>query len=349
MEYFAGLDVSLEETTVCIVDETGTIVREARVASEPEALVMFFKSLDLRMERIGLEACSLAAWLYEGLVQAELPTICIETRRAKAAMGGMPNKTDRNDARGIAQIMRTGWYRAVHVKHPTCRSWRALLTARRMLLNKRRDLENGVRALLREAGLKVGAPSRKDFPARVRELAADDPVLRDLVEPLLSVVAMMTDEAERLSRRVVEEVRQEPICRRLMTVPGVGAITALAFRATIDQPGRFRHSRDVGAHLGLTPSRYQSGETDVQGHISRCGDEMARTALYEAAHSLLIRCTKWSTLRAWGMQVAKRRGMARARVAVARKLAVILHRMWCDGSEFRWGKQPTATAAAKAA
>jgi len=141
---------------------------------------------------------------------------------------------------------------------------------------------------------------------------------------------------------VLDEVRVEPTCRRLMTVPGVGPLTALAFRATIDQPGRFRKSRDVGAHLGLTPRRYQSGETDVQGRISRCGDELARTALYEAAHSLLIRSTKWSALRAWGMSIAKRRGMARARVAVARKLAVILHRMWADGSEFRWGKQAAA-------
>ena len=169
-------------------------------------------------------------------------------------------------------------------------------------VNKRRDVENGVRALLCEAGLKVGTPSRKDFPARVRELAAGD-------------------------------------CRAHRTGRGVGPLTALAFRATVDRPNRFRRSRDVGAHLGLTPRRYQSGETDVQGRISRCGDELARTALYEAAHSLLIRSTKWSALRAWGMQVAKRRGMARARVAVARKLAVILHRMWVDKSEFRWGKQ----------
>jgi len=159
---------------------------------------------------------------------------------------------------------------------------------------------------------------------------------------LLAVVEVMTREVERLTKRVLDEVRVEPACRRLMTVPGVGPLTALAFRATIDQPSRFRRSRDVGAHLGLTPRRYQSGETDVQGHISRCGDELARTALYEAAHSLLIRSTKWSALRAWGMNVAKRRGMARARVAVARKLAVILHRMWADGSEFRWGKQAAA-------
>jgi transposase len=278
------------------------------------------------------------------LSEAGIAAICIEARQAKAAMSAMPNKTDRNDARGIAQIMRTGWYRAVHVKSPSCRSWRALLTARRMVLNKRRDVENGLRALLREVGLKVGTPSRRNFPVRVRELAADDPVLAGLAEPLLSIIAVMTHEAERLTRRVLDEVRVEPTCRHLMTVPGVGPLTALAFRATIDRPSRFRKSRDVGAHLGLTPRRYQSGETDVQGRISRCGDELARTALYEAAHSLLIRSTRWSALRAWGMKIAKRRGMARARVAVARKLAVILHRMWTDGSEFRWSKQPAVAA-----
>lgn len=342
MSHYAGLDISLEETAICIVDGTGRIVREARTASEPEALVTFFRSLDVAMERVGLEACSLSAWLHEALTEAGIPAVCIETRQAKAAMGVMPNKTDRNDARGIAQIMRTGWYRAVHVESPSRRSWRALLTARRMILNKRRDIENELRALLREAGLKVGKISRKDFPTRVRELAVGEPVMTALVEPLLSIASVMTDELAQLSKRVQDEVRNEPTCRRLMTVPGVGPITALAFRATIDEPDRFRRSRDVGAHLGLTPRRYQSGETDVQGRVSRCGDELTRTALYEAANALLVRSTKWSALRAWGMQIAKRRGMARARVAVARKLAVILHRIWCDGSEFCWGKQAGA-------
>jgi transposase len=322
------------------------MVRDARAASDPEVLVAFFEACGMKLERVGLEACSLTAWLHGGLTEVGIPAICIEARQAKAAMGAMPNKTDRNDARGIAQIMRTGWYRAVHVKSPSCRAWRALLIARRMVLNKRRDVENGIRALLREVGLKVGTPSRRDFPARVRELAADDPVLMSLAESLLSVIEVMTREVERLTKRAIDEVRVEPTCRQLMTVPGIGPLTALAFRATIDQPGRFRKSRDVGAHLGLTPRRYQSGETDVQGRISRCGDELARTALYEAAHSLLIRTTKWSALRAWGMNIAKRRGMARARVAVARKLAVILHRMWVDGSEFRWGKRAVAPAVA---
>lgn len=253
MGYFAGLDVSLEETAICIVDDAGRIVREARAASEPDALIEFFRACGMEMERVGLEACSLTAWLHAGLTEAGLPAICIEARQAKAAMGAMPNKTDRNDARGIAQIMRTGWYRSVHVKSPTCRSWRALLTARRMLINKRRDVENGIRALLREVGLKVGTPSRKMFPARVRELAADDAVLASLAGSMLSIIEVMTEEVERLTKRVLDEVRVEPTCRRLMTVPGVGPLTALAFRATIDQPDRFRKSRDVGAHLGLTP------------------------------------------------------------------------------------------------
>jgi len=345
VKHFAGLDVSLDETTVCVVDEAGGIVREARVPSEPEALVAFFRGLGLAMERIGLEACSLAAWLHEGLTAAGLPAVCLETRRAKAAMGAMPNKTDRNDARGIAQIVRTGWYRAVHVKSPACRSWRALLAARRLVLNKMRDVENGLRALLREAGLKLGTPARREFAVRVRELTAADPVLSALAEPLLTIIAAMTRELAQLTKRVLDIARAEPVCRRLMGVPGVGPLTALAFRATIDRPDRFRRSRDVGAHLGLTPKRYQSGETDVQGGISRCGDELARTALYEAAHSLLVRSRKWSTLRAWGMQVARRRGMARARIAVARKLSTILHRMWIDGSDFRWGEEGPAPAA----
>ena len=203
-----------------------------------------------------------------------------------------------------------------------------------------------MRAVLREAGLKLGTPARTAFAARVREIAGGDPLVMALVEPLLAILATMLDQLTHLTKQVLDIVRHEPVCRRLMSVPGVGPLTALAFRATIDDPERFKRSRDVGAHLGLTPARYQSVETDIQGRISRCGDELARTALYEAAHTLLVRSRKWSTLRAWGMKVAKARGMARARVAVARKLAVILHRMWSDETEFRFGKEPCLGTAA---
>ena len=346
MDYYAGLDVSLEETAICVVDATGRIVKETRAESEPEALVAVLGEIGLPLERIGLEACSLTAWLHDGLSRAGLPAVCIETRQANAAMKTMPNKTDRNDARALAQIMRTGWYRQVHVKSRQCRLWRALLVTRRTVLNEMRSTENVVRATLREAGLKLGRPSRTAFAGRVRDLIQDDALIQSLVEPLLAILATMLEQLAGLTKQVLDIVRQDPVCRRLMTVPGVGPITALTFRATIDRPDRFRRSRDVGAHLGLTPARYQSGATDIQGRVSRCGDELARTALYEAAHTLLVRSRKWSSLRAWGMTVAKRRGMARARVAVARKLAVILHRMWSDATEFRFGRQPDAGRAA---
>lgn len=345
MNYYAGLDVSLEETAICVVDETGRLVKEARAASEPQALIAALGGIGLPLERIGLEACSLAAWLHDDLRDAGLPAICIETRQANAAMKTMPNKTDRNDARALAQIMRTGWYRQVHVKTRQCRLWRSLLVARRTVLNEMRSIENVVRAILREGGIKLGTPSRAAFAGRVRELAGDDALVMALVGPLLAILATMLNQFARLTKQVLDIVRQEKVCRRLMSVPGVGPITALAFRATIDRPDRFRRSRDVGAHLGLTPARYQSGETDIQGKVSRCGDELARTALYEAAHTLLVRSKKWSSLRAWGMKIAKNRGMARARVAVARKLAVILHRMWRDETEFHFGKDPSVAAA----
>jgi transposase len=340
MDHYAGLDVSLEETAICVVDGSGRMVKETRASSEPEALIAALKALGLPLERIGLEACSLAAWLHEELCAAGLPAVCIETRQANATMKTMPNKTDRNDARALAQIMRTGWFRQVHVKSRQARLWRSLLVARRTVLNEMRAIENVVRAVLREAGLKLGTPGRAAFAERVCELAGDDRDVMPIVAPLLAILATMLAELAGLTKQVLDLARGEQVCRRLMSVPGVGPITALAFRATIDRPDRFRRSRDVGAHLGLTPSRYQSGETDISGRISRCGDELARTALYEAAHTLLVRSRKWSALRAWGMKVAKTRGMARARVAVARKLAVILHRMWSDETEFRFGRNP---------
>ncbi len=245
----------------------------------------------LELGRIGLEACSLTAWLSEGLRAADLPAICIESRHAKAAMGAMPNKTDRNDARAIAQIMRTGGFREVHVKDPQCRAWRSLLVARRTVLNEMRSIENVVR---HPAGGRAEArdPSRKEFVDCVRAFIADDKALARTLEPLLSILVTMLREFSKLTKQALDVVRREPVCRRLMSALGVGPLTALAYRATIDDPGRFKQSRAVGAHLGLTPRRYQSGETDLQGRVSRYGDELARTALYEAAHSLLTRSKK---------------------------------------------------------
>lgn len=339
MTYYAGLDVSLEETAICVVDATGKIIKEVRAESEPGALDDALKRLDLPLARVGMEACSLTAWLHDGLTEAGWPAVCIETRQANAAMKTMPNKTDRNDARALAQIMRTGWFRQVHVKSRQCRLWRSLLVARRTVLNHMRSIENVIRAITREAGIKLGTPSRKDFAPRLREMAGDEPELMTILEPLLAVIASMIEELARLTRRVLDIVKKEASCRKLMTAPGIGPINALTYRATIDRPERFAKSRNVGAHLGLTPRRYQSGETDIAGEISRCGDELARTGLVEAAHTLLARGSKWSALRVWGLAVAKRRGMAKAKIAVARKLAVILHRMWIDDADFSSAKE----------
>jgi transposase len=218
MRYFAGLDVSLEETAIRIVDESGEIVTEFRLASEPEALITALRRLDLPLERIGLEACSLSSWLYDGLCAADLPAICIETRHANATMRTMPEKTDRNDARALAQIMRTGWYRQVHVKSRPSRLCRWLLVSRRAVLNQMRPIEgdmgeNVVRAILHEAGIKLGTPSRNAFAGRVRELAGDDPMVMPLVEPLLSILAAMSEQLAHLTKRGLDIARDDGVCR----------------------------------------------------------------------------------------------------------------------------------------
>lgn len=342
MKYHAGLDISLEETAICVVDDEGAIVKELRASSEPEVLAAALGGLGLELARVGLEACSQAAWLHDGLKAAGFNAICIETRRAHAAMKTMPNKTDRNDARAIAQIMRTGWFQQVHVKSPQSRCWRALLVARKGVLHGMLALENVVRGLLREEGLKAGKASGRKFTDTVKELARADQALDDIVTPILEVLVTMQGQLADMTARVVAIAGADPVCRRLMGVPGMGAITTLTFMAAVDSPDRFKRSRTLGAHLGLTPKRYQSGETDIAGRISKCGDGMARSALYEAAHVLLVLTRKPSGLKAWGLAVAKRRGLNRARVAVARKLAVILHSMWEDGANFIWSARQAA-------
>jgi transposase len=254
-------------------------------------------------------------------------------------------KTDRKDARGIAQLLRMGWYRPVHRKSVPAQEVRALLVGRKMLQGKLLDIEGAIRGILRGFGLKVGVTTKPRYGARVRELVAGHPVLERIAEPMLRAREALRVELAVLHRQLLALVRDDATCRRLMTAPGVGAVVAATFTSAVDDPGRFAKSKSVGAHFGLTPRRYQSGETDVTGGISRVGDAMARTALYEAAQSLLTRTVRFSALKRWAMEVAKRRGMQRAKVAVARKLATILHRMWVDGTEFQWSKEP-ATAAA---
>jgi transposase len=344
MEHFAGLDVSVKDTSVCIVDDTGKIVREVKVASEPDALLQVLKNSAYRFKRIGLEAGPLSQWLYSAFAEAGLPVICVETRHMRAVLQAQINKTDRNDARGIAQMMRAGLYRPVHVKTLRSQKLRALLTHRKLLQSKAIAVENDLRGTLRNFGLKVGMVGTVKFEARIKELVADIPDLPGLVEPLLVVRRVLREQIAVLHHRLLAIVKDDEVCRRLMTVPGVGPVVALTYRATVDVPARFRNSKAVGAAFGLTSAKYQSGEINRSGAISKCGDEMMRVMLYEAAQILLVRSTKWSWLKAWAMAIARRQGMKKAIVALARRLAVIMHRIWVDGSEFRWTREEAATA-----
>jgi transposase len=345
MDHFAGLDVSVKETSICIVDDMGKIVREVKAASEPEALLQVLGNPSYRFKRIGLEAGPLSQWLFSALVEAGLPVICVETRHMRAVLKAQINKTDRNDARGMAQMMRAGLYRLVHVKTLRSQKLRMLLTHRKLLQSKAIAIENDLRATLRNFGLKVGVVGTVKFETRIKELVQNLPDLVILVEPLLIVRRAVREQIGILHRRLLAIVREDEVCRRLMTIPGVGPVVALTYRATVDVPARFRNSKAVGAIFGLTPSRYQSGEINRPGAISRCGDEMMRAMLYEAAHIMLVRLAKWSWLKAWAMKIARHRGMKKAIVALARRLAVIMHRIWVDGTEFRWTREQAAAAA----
>jgi transposase len=307
MDHFAGLDVSVKETSVCILDDAGKIVKEVKVASEPQALLKVLGNSAYRFKRIGLEAGPLSQWLFSALAEAELPVICVETRHMQAVLKAQINKTDRNDARGIAQMMRVGMYRPVHVKTLRSQKLRMLLTHRKLLQSKAIAIENDLRGTLRNFGLKVGVVGTVRFEARIQELVETIPDLAVLVGPLLVVRRALREQIVVL-HRLLAIVRDDEVCRRLMTTPGVGSVVALTYRATVDVPARFRKSKSVGAVFGLTCSRYQSGEIDWSGRISRCGDEMMRVMLYEAAQSML-RSKKWSWLKAWAMQIARRRGM----------------------------------------
>ena len=318
MEHYVGLDVSLKLTAICIVDGTGKVQREGIVSSDPESIAAFIKSYAPNVVRIGLETGPTATWLWTELRKLGLPVICIDARHAKAALKMQLNKSDRNDAVGIARIMQCGWYKEVRVKDLDSHAIKAVLISRALLVKIKRDIENQIRGLLKNLGLVIGQAKMTLFAARAAQLTEDRPELAAAVVPLLKAREAVGQQIADLDRQVMRRARDDAQVRRFMTAPGVGPITALCFLATIDDPTRFRKSRSVGAYVGLTARRYSSGEVDWTGRISKCGDKMLRSYLYEAANVLLTRVAKWSALKAWGARLAKRSGLRKAKVAVAR-------------------------------
>jgi transposase len=342
MDHYAGIDVSLECSSVCVVDANGKIVRESKVASEPLALVDWFRSLGFDLARIGLEAGPLSQWLYAAMKQAVLAVELLETRHVSDAFKAMPVKSDRNDARNIAQLMRLGWFRPVHCKSLSAQEIRAMLTARKLIQTKLLDVENSLRGILRGFGLKVGKTTRTSFAGRIEELVEDHPNLQEIGKALLRARAVLLAEFNGFEKRVRAMSRLHERARLLMSTPAVGPIVSLTYASAIDDPSRFTSSKRAGPLFGLTPKKYQSGETDYSGRISKLGDASVREALYEAAHIMLTKPIKGcAQLKSWAMRIARRAGMNKAKVALARKLAVIMLRMLKDNVPFN----PAAKAA----
>lgn len=337
MTCYAGLDVSDKLTHVCVVDASGSVLRREAVASDPDAIAKWLKRRYPGLERVVLETGPLSSFLYHGLAERDVPVTCICARHAKGVLSARVNKSDVHDAEGLAQLARTGWFKAVHMKAGATHVDRAALKIRTQLIGARNAMANQLRGMLKLFGLKLGKVTTPNKRAeRLTALFAQRPDLAPLFAPLIAAMEAIEDQIRRSTKLLEARAEADPVCARLMSVPSVGPITALTFATSIEDPARFDKSSDAGAYAGLVPRRNQSGERDTKGRISKTGDRMLRSALYEAANILLVRVKRPCALQAWGRRMAETKGHKRARVAVARKLAVLLHSLWLNESEFRW-------------
>lgn len=340
MTRFVGLDVSQKLTSICVVDETGRRLWRGQCGTDPEQIARVVRGHAGEDAGIGIETGQMTPWLVHALRAQGFNVTCIDARHASAALKMQMNKTDQNDAEGLAQIMRTGWYRSVHVKSLDAHRVRALLGARAQLVGMTTRLSNHIRGLLKTFGLLPGAMRGLPFDRRVEALLADRDDLAPIARPMLVAWRQLREQIAAFDKEVRALAKKDPACRLLMSVPGIGVVSVLAYVSTVEDPTRFARSRSVGAHMGLTPRQYQSGEVDRSGRISRCGDTLARTLMYEAAVVILTRVKRASSLKDWAQAIAKRSGVGKARVALARKLSVILHSIWRSGEAFRWSEQP---------
>lgn len=344
MNAYIGFDISLKATHVCVVDEDGTILKEVVLASDVPAIDRWLKDATnlWTIQRIVFETGQLSTHFHHGLHES-WPVVCIDARHAHATLLAQRNKTDKHDARGLAQIARTGWYKPVHVKSDQGQALRAMIGGRKQLVNLRLALENHIRGTLKTFGVKLGLVSAAVFANKVRAaLEGKNSLLRDAMLALLNARDGLLAQQQAMHKQCVAIAESDAVCKRLMTVPGVGVVTALTYQAEIEDPHRFKRSRDVGAHIGLTPRRIASGEMDRSGGISRCGNGALRTLLFEASVTMLTRSKRWSRLKVWGLGLLERNGFKSASTAMARKLAVVMHRMWMDGTDFVYGNQPAS-------
>ncbi|MGI9492260.1 MAG: IS110 family transposase [Geminicoccaceae bacterium] len=343
MKQYAGLDVSLNEISICVVDEAGHVAVRGSVVCDPDAVSAFFAEKGIVVDRLVHESGQLAIWLQRGLVRCGLPAVCIDARIAQKALSAKLNKSDSADAEGLAQLARTGWFTPVHVRSEDADRLRTLIAARERLIRLRKDLEGHIRGALKVFGIRMTGISqgkrRQAFRDQLAAAGASDPVLAAIADGFITAHETLCVAAEALEDDLKSIAKGSELARRLMTIPGVGPIVSLSFIALIDDADRFRKAADVGAFLGLTPRRYQSGETDYSGRVSKCGDAAMRGLLFEAATCLIRHVKRFSTLKSWAVRLAGRRGFKKAAVATARKIAVLMLTLWKDGTEFQWTKE----------
>jgi transposase len=330
---YIGLDVSNALTSVCAIDENGEIVFESKVDSAPDSIADALKPYRKKIEVIGHESGALSQWIHKGLLSRSMPVRCLDAAHTRSALGAQRHKTDRNDALGIAQIVRSGWVKDAHIRSTDAARLRMAIVLRSGLRRKAVDLEICLRQCVKVFGIRLGPTTKANFSEKLEEAIGDNTLLAALIGGVLRARAALLEECAAIDRQLTRTAAADPVCRRLMTAPGVGPITALSYKAMIDDPARFKKSRSVGVYFGLTPSRRQSGEHDGRGGISKRGDKMMRSLLCLSA-SLLLRGKKKSRLQAWGLSIKYRSGPSVAYVAVARKLCAILHRLWINGGDF---------------
>jgi len=336
MSQYVGLDVSVKSVSICVVDVEGAVIARGETSADPDQISSFIGEHAPRAERVVHESGILAIWLTRELEARGLPIFCIDARLAHKALSGRINKSDAGDAEGLAHLARTGWFSTVHVRSEASERVRVLIGTRERLIRMRKDLEGHVRGVLKVFGVCMGTVHRtklrQGFRDQLAEAAGTDPAIAVMAEMFNPVHEALCAATDAMDDELKDIARKSALARRLMTVPGVGPVVALSFIATLDHAGRFRRSRDVGAFLGLTPRRHQSGEMDWSGRISKCGDRDLRRLLYSAASTLITQVRKPSPLLAWAKRLQERKGFKKAAVATARKLAVILHCIWRDGT-----------------
>ncbi len=343
MKHYIGLDVSMKRTFICIMNENGKIMHEGSEQTDPSAIAGYLSKQCFGEVFVGFETGALSHYLTNGLREKGLDPICMDARALSPILNLKINKTDKNDARGIADALRTNMYTRVHCKPAESVEMSILLTSRRALVNQQTHLKNTVRGLLKNYGIRLGSIGAKKFSSTVTKYLEERAEIVILsITALLSAFDHIISEIDRIDQKMLEIARQDKEVQQLMSVPGIGPITALTYKTEIFDPKRFKNSKSVGAYIGMTPTQYSSGEVQRQGKVSRCGSSELRSLLMEAGIVILTRSKKWSKLKVWGLKIMKKKGLRKAALAVGRKLAVIMHRMLIEQKDFTYGEPKAA-------